>query len=150
MRWDEMSMKFIYSSIRSIYKHCELVHVQRTNIVYICIAVAAVPWYNICIVLQIDQCRYFIIVLTIFVCYKRNARQVTHCWCDIHAPARCSLNTQAYYRDITSVLFCRLINEDILLLFLTIVIRYKAEIDILLMRYTHAPFQVYLSILLKG
>ena len=31
--------------------------------VYMCIAVAAVMWYNICIVLQIDQCRYFIIVL---------------------------------------------------------------------------------------
>ena len=30
------------------------------------------------------------------------------------------------------------------LLFLTIFIRYKAEIDKLLMRYTHAPFQVYL------
>ena len=27
-----------------------------------CIAVAAVPWYNICIVLQFDLCRYFIIV----------------------------------------------------------------------------------------
>ena len=30
--------------------------------VYMCIAVAAVPWYNICVVLQIDKCRYFIIV----------------------------------------------------------------------------------------
>ena len=36
--------------------------VHKTNIVYICIAVAAVPWYNICIVLQFDLCRYFIIV----------------------------------------------------------------------------------------
>ena len=33
----------------------------ETNIVYICISVVAVPWYNICIDLQIDQCRYFII-----------------------------------------------------------------------------------------
>ena len=49
------------------------------------------------------------------------------------------------YRDITSVLFCTLINADILLLFLTIFISYKAEIDTLLMRYTHALFQVYLS-----
>ena len=30
-----------------------------------------------------------------------------------------------------------------LLLFLTIFIRYKTEIDTLLMRYTHVPFQVY-------
>ena len=36
----------------------------------VCIAVAAVPWYNICIVLQIDQCRYFITVLTTFTLYK--------------------------------------------------------------------------------
>ena len=49
------------------------------NIVYMCIPVAAVPWYNICIVLQIDQFRYFITVLTIFISYKRNARQSTHC-----------------------------------------------------------------------
>ena len=41
---------------------------------------------------------------------------------------------KAYYRDITSVLFCKLINVEILLLFLTIFIRYKAEIDTLLMR----------------
>ena len=32
------------------------------------------------------------------------------------------------YRDITSVLFCRLINVDILLLFSTMFIRYKTEI----------------------
>ena len=43
------------------------------NMVYMCIAVAVVPWYNICIALQIDQCRYFIIVLTIFICYKRKS-----------------------------------------------------------------------------
>ena len=42
----------------------------------------------------------------------RNARQLTRCWCDIHAPARCSL-TQACNRDITSVLFCKLIIVDI-------------------------------------
>ena len=63
-----------------------------------------------------------------------------------HAPAQCSI-TKVYYRDITSVLFCKLINVDILLLFLTIFMRYTAEIDTLLMRYTHAPFQVYLSII---
>ena len=39
----------------------------------------------------------------------------------------CILPLQSY-RDITSVLFCRLINVDILLLFLTIFICYKAEI----------------------
>ena len=31
-----------------------------------CVVFAPVTWYNICIVLQIDQCRYFIIV------YKQN------------------------------------------------------------------------------
>ena len=46
--------------------------------VNMCIAVAAVPGYIICIFLQIDQCRYIIIVLTIFICYKRNARQAEH------------------------------------------------------------------------
>ena len=46
---------------------------------------------------------------------------------------------------MTPVLFYKFINVDILLLFLTIFILYKAEIDTLLMRYTHAPFQVYLS-----
>ena len=35
-----------------------------------CIAVAAVPLYKICSDLQIDQCRYFITVLTIFIRYK--------------------------------------------------------------------------------
>ena len=42
-------------------------------------------------------------------------------WCT------CVLPLQPY-RDITSVLFCRLINVDILLLFLTISIRNKVEI----------------------
>ena len=32
-----------------------------------------------------------LLFLTIFIYYKRNSRQPTHCWCDIHAPARCSL-----------------------------------------------------------
>ena len=41
---------------------------------------------------------------------------MTLCWCATHAPAHCSI-TKAYYRDITSVLFCKLINVDILLLF---------------------------------
>ena len=86
------------------------------------------------------------VYLTIFICYKRNARQLTRCWCVTHAPAHCSI-TKAYYRDITSVLFCKWINVDILLLFLTIFIHYKAEIDTLLMRYTHVPFQVYLLII---
>ena len=35
-----------------------------------CIAVAFVPWYNICIVLQIDQCRYLLLFLKLFICYK--------------------------------------------------------------------------------
>ena len=34
------------------------------------------------------------------------------------------------YRDITSVMFRRLINKDILLLFLTIIIRYKTEMHV--------------------
>ena len=58
-------------------------------------------------------------------------------WCTCVFP----LQPKCY---ITSVLFCRLTNVDILLLFLTIFKRYKAEIDKLLMRYTHAPSQVYL------
>ena len=42
---------------------CEIVHVHRINMVYMWISVAAVTWYNICIVLQIDKFRYFIIIL---------------------------------------------------------------------------------------
>ena len=42
-------------------------------------------------------------------------------WCTCVLPLQ-------LYRDITSVLFCRLINVDILLLFLILFIRYKAEI----------------------
>ena len=38
----------------------------------------------------------------------------------------------------------QIVNVDISLLFLTIFIRYKADIDKLLMRYTHAPCQFYL------
>ena len=34
------------------------VHVHKINMVYMCIAVAAVTWYN----MHIDQCRYGIIV----------------------------------------------------------------------------------------
>ena len=32
------------------------------DVIYMHLHVAALPWYNICIVLQIDQCRYFITV----------------------------------------------------------------------------------------
>ena len=121
--------------------------VHKTNIVYICISAAVVPWCNICILfcslIYVDNLLLF---LTIFIFYKRNARQLTLCWCVTHALAHCSI-TKAYYRDITSALFSKLINVDILLLFLTILIYYKAEIDTLLMRYTHVPFQVYLSMI---
>ena len=43
-------------------KQVNYVHVHKISMVYMCVAVAAVPWYNICIVLQIDQCIHFIIV----------------------------------------------------------------------------------------
>ena len=57
----ELNVHEIY--IYTIYKQtCERLYVHMINMVYMCIAVAALPWYNICIVLQIDQCRYFIIV----------------------------------------------------------------------------------------
>ena len=34
--------------------------------------------------------------LTIFICYKRNARELTHCICDIHAPLS-TLNVISFY-----------------------------------------------------
>ena len=130
--WYEMELNvreiYIYSSMRSINKHVNLCRYTR-------------PWYNICIVLQFDICRYFIIVFNNIHMLQKKCRQLTLCWCVIHVPAHCS-NTKAHCRDISSVLFCKLINVDILLLFLTIFIHYKAEIDILLMQYTHAPFQI--------
>ena len=52
-------------------------HVHRINMV--CIAAAAVPWYNICLVLQIDQWRYFITVFkTIFIRYKTEMHENKH------------------------------------------------------------------------
>ena len=33
------------------------------DVIYMHLHVAALPWYNICIVLQIDLCRYFITVI---------------------------------------------------------------------------------------
>ena len=59
----------------------------------------------------------------------------------------CTCTLQAYpdllpWYNIRIVL--QFVNVDISLLFLPIFIPYKAEIDKLLMRYTNAPFQVYL------
>ena len=50
------------------------------DVIYMCmhLHVAALPWYNICIVLQIDQCRYFITVLTIFTRYKAEIKDKWH------------------------------------------------------------------------
>ena len=33
------------------------------DVIHMHLHVAVLPWYNICIVLQIDQCKYFITVL---------------------------------------------------------------------------------------
>ena len=145
-----MFMKFIYRSIRSIDKHVNLCTYTRQILCYLCKYVLPLQQHRditsvlFCCLINVDILLLFF--FTIFICYQRNVRQLTHCWCDIHAPARCSL-TQACYRDITSVLFCRMINVDILLLFLTKFIRYKVEYDTMLMRYTHAPFQFYLSMI---
>ena len=49
--------------------------------------------------------------------------------CMYIASTWCVLPLQSY-RDITSILFCRLINVDILLLFLTIFIRYKTKMHV--------------------
>ena len=83
---NEMFIYMIYN--RSVWTCSHTLH--RINMVYMSIAVAAVQWYNICIVLQIDV-DILSLFLSIFICYKRNVRQPTHCWCDILAPTRCSL-----------------------------------------------------------
>ena len=59
--------------------------------------------------------------------------------CMYIASTFCALPLQPY-RDITSVLFCRLVNVDILLLFLTIFIRYKTEMNI--PQFVDAPVQI--------
>ena len=120
--------------------------VHKTITVNICIAVAAVPWFTSVLFCSLIYVDILILFLTIFICYKRNAQQLILCLFVTHAPAHCSI-TKVYYNVITSVLFCKLINVYILLLFLTICICYKAELDTLLMLYTHAPFQVHLSII---
>ena len=53
-------------------------HVYRINMVHMWIAVAAVSWYNVCIVLQIDQCRYCITVFTIFIRYEHEMHENRH------------------------------------------------------------------------
>ena len=79
----------------------------------VCIAVAALSWYNICIVLQIDQRRYFITVLTVFIHYMSELHDNRHiidpivsntctCWIlfidriDIHI----NININRHYMDI--------------------------------------------------
>ena len=68
--------------IRSINKlEHNILTKYRINMVHI--AVAVLPWYNICIIFQIDQCRYFItILINSHTLYDWNARQQTYCWSD--------------------------------------------------------------------
>ena len=49
------------------------------DVIYMHLQVAALPCYNICIVLQIDECRYVITVLTIlFIRYKAEIKDNRH------------------------------------------------------------------------
>ena len=48
------------------------------DVIYMYLHMAALPWYNICIVFQIDQYRYFITVLTIFIRYKAKIKANRH------------------------------------------------------------------------
>ena len=43
------------------------------DVIYMHLHVAALPWYNICIVLQIDRCRYFIIVFNMLCPLKKTS-----------------------------------------------------------------------------
>ena len=55
----------------------------------VCFAVAAFPWYHIFIVLQIDQCRYFITVfITMYIRYMTDMYGNTHIADTIHAHVR--------------------------------------------------------------
>ena len=51
---------------------------QILDVVYMHLHVAALPWYNICIGLQIDECRYFITVLTIFIRHNAEIKDNRH------------------------------------------------------------------------
>ena len=46
--------------------------------VYMCFSVAALPWYNICIVLQIDNVDILLLFLTIFIRYKAEIKDNRH------------------------------------------------------------------------
>ena len=77
-----MSMKFI--SIRSIIKKrvilCTNIGQNIVDVIYMHLHVTALNTviYNICIVLQIDQCRYFLTVLTIPIRYKAEIKDNRH------------------------------------------------------------------------
>ena len=70
-------MRFNIISTRLIHT---LEHLSKQRINMVCIAVAALPWYKICTVLQIYQCtcRYFITVLTIFIPCKTEMHNNWH------------------------------------------------------------------------
>ena len=118
-----MSVKFI--SIRPINKRVNLC--SYIGSAWCTCVLRLQPYRDITSILFCRFINVYILLLflTIFICYERNPWQPTHCWCDLRYTCTCTFQP---YRDVTSVLFCRLINVDILLLFLTIFIRYKAEI----------------------
>ena len=102
-------------------------HVQRINMVYMCIVVAAVPLYNICFVLQIDQCGYFInVFFTIFIYYKTEMPDNRHIFDVIYM--HLAHDAALPWYNISIVLQidqCRY-----LITVLTIFIRYKIEIQV--------------------
>ena len=55
-------------------------HVDRhiVDAIYMHLHIATIPWYNIWIVLQSDQCKYFITDLTIFIRYHTEMHANRH------------------------------------------------------------------------
>ena len=104
-------MNFI--SIRSITKRVNLCTYKGS--IWCTYVLPLQPYRDITSVLF---CRLILLSLSIFKCYKRNTQQPTHCWCDIHAPTRCSLTVIKHLYCL-----CRY-----LILFLTKFLRYRAEI----------------------
>ena len=91
--WYEMDLNVheTYNFLRSINKRVNLcTYIGSTW------CTCVLPLQPYCDITSVLFCRLInvdilLLFLTIFICNKRNIRQPIHCWCDIHAPARCCL-----------------------------------------------------------
>ena len=73
------------SSVHSFKLFTSRFSLPDVDVIYMYLHVAALPWYNICAVLQVDQFRYSITDFNNIHTLKGwNKRQPTHCWCDIY------------------------------------------------------------------